>query len=123
LSFSGYFADTYDVSAKYPEKLKELQDAFWVEAKKYDVLPLDDRFSERGDPSLRPSLIAGRKDFTYYPGTQITEPSAADLKNTSFSISAIVDVPAGGAAGVLPAEGGAPRGVALFFFKGKATLH
>jgi hypothetical protein len=45
-----------DVSAKYPQKLKELQDAFWVEAKKYDVLPLDDRFSERGDrqPAAEP---------------------------------------------------------------------
>ena len=61
------FSEANDLSAKYPQKLKELQDDFWVEAKKYNVLPLDDRFAERGDPSLRPSLIAGRTDFTYYP--------------------------------------------------------
>src|SRR5436190_12806056 len=60
------FSEANDVSAKYPQKLKELQSDFWVEAKKYNVLPLDDRFAERGDPGLRPSLIAGRKDFTYY---------------------------------------------------------
>jgi arylsulfatase len=64
------FSEANDVSAKFPAKLKELQDAFWVEAKKFDVLPLDDRFAERGDPSLRPSLIAGRTDFTYYAGTR-----------------------------------------------------
>src|SRR5262245_23086904 len=116
------FSEANDVSAKYPEKLKELQDAFWVEAKKYDVLPLDDRFSERGDPSLRPSLIAGRKDFTYYPGTQITEPSAVDVKNTSFSLTATVDVPPGGADGVLAAEGGSAGGFTLFVLKGKPNF-
>jgi hypothetical protein len=51
-------------SAQKPTKLKELQDLFEVEAKKYNVLPLDDRFAERADPSLRPSLIKGRTSFT-----------------------------------------------------------
>jgi arylsulfatase A-like enzyme len=88
------FSEDNDLSAKYPQKLKELQDDFWIEAKKYDVLPLDDRFSERGDPSLRPSLIAGRTDFTYYPGaSRIPEPSAADTKNTSHTITASIEVP------------------------------
>jgi arylsulfatase len=96
-----------------------LQNAFWVEAKKYDVLPLDDRFSERGDPSLRPSLIAGRTDFTYYPGTRIPEPSAANTKNTSHTITATIDVPQGGADGVLAAEGGAAGGYALYIKDGK----
>src|SRR6185436_9889543 len=107
-------------SAKYPQKLKELQDAFWVEAKKYDVLPLDDRFSERGDPSLRPSLIAGRTDFAYYPGAVfIPEPSAVNTKNTSHTITATIDVPPGGAEGVLVAEGGAPGGFTLYVKDGK----
>jgi arylsulfatase len=108
------FSEANDVSAKFPAKLKELQDAFWVEAKKYDVLPLDDRFAERGDPSLRPSLIAGRTDFTYYAGTQIPEPSAANTKNTSHTIKATIDVPHGGGDGVLVAEGGAAGGFALY---------
>ena len=105
------FSEANDVSAKYPQKLKELQEDFWVEAKKYDVLPLDDRFSERGDPSLRPSLIAGRTDFTYYPGAnRIPEPSAANTKNTSHTITATIVVPQGGADGVLVAEGGGAGG-------------
>jgi arylsulfatase A-like enzyme len=109
------FSEANDVSAKNPEKLKELQNDFWVEARKHDVLPLDDRFSERGDPSLRPSLIAGRTDFTYYPGAVfIPESSAANTKNASHTITATIDVPAGGADGVLVAEGGAAGGYTLY---------
>jgi arylsulfatase A-like enzyme len=113
------FSEALDVSARFPEKLKELQDAFWVEAKKYDVLPLDDRFAERGDPSLRPSLIEGRSDFAYYPGTRIPEPSAANTKNVSHTLTVRIDVPQGGADGVLAAEGGVPGGFTLFVKDGK----
>jgi hypothetical protein len=109
------FSEANDVSTKYPDKLKELQKDFWVEAKKYDVLPLDDRFAERGDPSLRPSLIAGRTDFTYYSGAnRIPEPSAANTKNTSHTITATIVVPQGGADGVLVAEGGGAGGYTLY---------
>jgi len=114
------FSEANDVSAKYPGRLKALQDAFWVEAKKYDVLPLDDRFAERGDPRLRPSLIEGRTDFTYYPGaTRIPEPSAANTKNASHTITATIEVPQGGADGVLVAEGGAAGGYTLYVKDGK----
>jgi arylsulfatase len=113
------FSESNDVSARYPQKLKELQDDFWIEAKKYDVLPLDDRFSERGDPSLRPSLIAGRTDFTYYPGAVfIPESSAANTKNTSYTITATIEVPQGSADGVLVAEGGAAGGYTLYVQNG-----
>jgi len=114
------FSESNDLAAKNPQKLKELQDAFCVEAKKYNVLPLDDRFAERGDPSLRPSLIAGRTDFTYYPGAvRIPEPSAVNTKNTSHTITAVIEVPQGGADGVLVAEGGAGGGFTLYIKNGK----
>src|SRR4029077_13429078 len=116
------FSEANDLAAKSPQKLKELQDDFWVEAKKYNVLPLDDRFSERGDPSLRPSLIAGRTDFTYYPGaTRIPEPSAANTKNASHTITATIEVPQCGADGVLVAEGGTAGGYTLYIQDGKAV--
>jgi len=99
--------------------LKELQNDFWTEAKKYNVLPLDDRFAERGDPSLRPSLIAGRTDFTYYSGTRIPEPSAANTKNGSHTITATIEVRQGGADGVLISEGGAAGGFTLYIKEGK----
>jgi arylsulfatase len=113
------FSEANDVSAKYPDKLKELQNDFWTEAKKYNVLPLDDRFAERGDPRLRPSLIEGRTDFAYYPATQIPEPSAVNTKNTSYTITATLEVPQGGADGVLVAEGGAAGGYTLYIKDGR----
>ena len=109
------FSEYADLSAKYPEKLRELQEIFWIEAMRYNVLPLDDRFAERADPSLRPSLIEGRSEFTYYPGAvRIPESSAPNVKNKSHAITAFVDMPKEGGDGVLVAAGGLVAGYALF---------
>jgi hypothetical protein len=112
------FSEYHDVAAKYPDKLKELQDQFWVEAEKYQVLPLDDRLVERADPTLRPSLIEGRTSYTYYPGVHVPESSAAQTKNRSHTITAYVDIPQGGADGVLVAEGGVVGGYVLYIKDG-----
>lgn len=90
-----------------------------MEAKKYQVLPLDDRWFERLDPSLRPSLIEGRTKFTYYPGAHIPEDSAAPTKNRSHTITAYIDVPQGGADGVLAAVGGIVGGFSLYIKDGR----
>jgi arylsulfatase A-like enzyme len=113
------FSEANDLAAKNPEKLRELQDMFWAEAAKYNVLPLDDRFIERADPSLRPSLIAGRTHFTYLQGAQrIPESSSANIKNKSHVITAYVDQPGDG---VLVAAGGTVGGYGLFVKDGKPT--
>jgi len=109
------FSEYADLAAKEPEKLKQLQDLFMAEAGKYNVLPLDDRAAERLDPRLRPSLIAGRTDFTYYAGTsRVAENCAPPMKNRSHAITAHVDMPADGGDGVLVAEGGIVGGFTLF---------
>jgi arylsulfatase len=109
------FSEAKDLSEQNPQKLKELQDMFWVEAAKYCVLPLDDRFVGRMDPANRPSLIAGRTSFTYLPGAvRIPESSAANVKNRSFKIEADVIVPEHGAEGVLAADGGVVGGWTLY---------
>ncbi|MCC8951474.1 arylsulfatase [Bradyrhizobium sp. Arg62] len=116
------FSEANDLAAQEPKRLRDMQDLFWVEAAKYDVLPLDDRFIERADPSLRPSLIAGRTDFTYYPGaTRIPESSSPNVKNRSHSIAAYIDVPQAGGDGVLIAAGGTVAGYALYIKDGKPT--
>ncbi len=113
------FSEANDLGAKYPDKLRELQDMFWAEAAKYNVFPLDDRFVERADPSLRPSLIAGRTHFTYFPGAcRIPESSAANTKNKSHVITVSVDQPG---EGVLVAAGGVVGGYTLFVQDGKPT--
>jgi arylsulfatase len=84
-----------------------LQDAFDVEAKKYNVYPLDSSFASRADPAIRPSLSRGRTEFVYYPGmVRIPEGSAPDFKNKSWTIAAEVTIPTGGASGVLASIGG-----------------
>jgi hypothetical protein len=109
------FSEANDVAAQNPDKLRELQDLFLVEAKKYDVLPLDDRFAERADPSLRPSLIEDKTSFTYYSGaTRIPESSAANVKNRSHTIVATVEMPKQGGDGVLVAAGGLVGGYSLY---------
>jgi len=118
----GDFSEANDMASREPQRLRDMQDLFWVEAAKYNVLPLDDRFIERADPRLRPSLIAGRTDFTYYPGaTRIPESSSANVKNRSHNITAHLDVPNDGADGVLVAAGGTVGGYTLYIKEGKPT--
>jgi arylsulfatase A-like enzyme len=114
------FSQANNLADKYPEKLKELQDAFDVEAKKYEVYPLDSSFASRADPAIRPSLTRGRTEFTYYPGmVRIPEGSAPNFKNKSWAVAADVTIPQGGANGVLATIGGRFGGWALLMQDGK----
>ena len=118
------YSEYNNVASQNPDKLKELQADFLTEAKKYQVLPLDDRFIERADPALRPSLIEGRTQFVYYSGAaHIPEDSAAPTKNRSHTITATIDVPKTGSPdGVIVANGGVSAGYALFIKNGKPTF-
>jgi Sulfatase len=114
------FSQANNLAEKNPEKLKELQDAFDVEAKKYNVYPLDSSFASRADPSIRPSLTRGRNEFVYFPGMiRIPEGSAPDFKNKSWTLAAEVTIPEGGANGVLATMGGRFGGWALLMQDGK----
>src|SRR5215470_7463094 len=114
------FSQANNLAEKNPDKLKELQDAFDVEAKKYNVYPLDSAFASRADPAIRPSLTRGRSEFVYYPGMiRIPEGSAPDFKNKSWTIAAEVTIPEGGANGVLATMGGRYGGWALLMQDGK----
>jgi arylsulfatase len=116
------FSEANNLAATNPQKLKELQDLFWIEATKYNVLPLDDRFIERADPAMRPSLIEGRRKFTFFPGVRrVPESSSPNVKNKSHAITAEVEIPPDGADGVLVAAGGNVGGYALFVKDGKPS--
>ena len=118
------FSESNDLAVQEPKKLRELQDLFWVEAARYNVLPIDNSRAERFDVRLRPSLTRGRSEFTYYPGmTRIPEGSAPDFKNKSYSILADVEIPSGGAEGVLMTQGGRFNGLGLYLLAGKPVFH
>ncbi|KGJ68200.1 putative Arylsulfatase [Bradyrhizobium diazoefficiens SEMIA 5080] len=108
-----------DLAAKMPDKLKQMQDLFYAEAKKYNVLPLDNSTLARWN-TPRPSLTAGRTVFTY-SGELIGTPASAapDILNKSYSITAEVDIPEGGAEGMIVTHGGRFGGYGLFLSKGE----
>jgi hypothetical protein len=102
-----------------PDKLKQLQELFYAEARKYNVLPLDNTTLARWN-TPRPSLTAGRTVFTYSGELSGTPASAApDIKNKSYTITAEVEIPEGGAEGMIVTEGGRFGGYGLFLSKGE----
>jgi arylsulfatase len=118
------FSEANNLAASEPKKLKELQELSWIEAAKYNVLPLDNSKIERMDVANRPSLTRGRSLFTYYPGmTRIPEGSAPDIKNKSFKIAAEVEIPDGGAEGMLVTQGGRFNSWGLYLLEGKPVFH
>src|SRR6516165_7739774 len=95
-----------DLADKMPDKVKELQDLFYDEAKKYDVLPLDNSTITRWN-TPRPSLTAGRTDFEYSGELSGTPASAApNILNKAYTITADVEIPEGGAEGMIVTQGG-----------------
>ncbi|HTS43031.1 MAG TPA: arylsulfatase [Puia sp.] len=119
------FSQANDLAQKYPEKLRQMQDQWWVEASKYNVLPLDWRGVERFNSELmgRPSLSGNNKTFTYYPG-QIGLPNEAAprILNKSWTITADINIPEKGAEGMIVTDGGMEGGYGLYIQGGKLTF-
>ena len=107
-----------DLATKMPDKVKEMQDLFYSEARKHDVLPLDNSTLARWN-TPRPSLTAGQTVFTYSGElTGVPESAAPNILNKSYTITAEVEIPKGGAEGMIVTEGGRFGGYGLFLSKG-----
>jgi arylsulfatase len=112
-----------DLSKEMPDKLRELQELFLIEASKYNVFPLDDRRYERFNPAIagRPDLPRGRTTMTFYPGmTHLMEMTVLNVKNRSHTITAEVEIPEEGTSGVIIAQGGRFAGWSLYVKDGAA---
>jgi len=112
-----------DVAAQNPAKVKELTEQMFGEFAKYQVLPLDASVITRV-VAPRPGLAAGRKTFDYSgnPVTGIIDNAAPNLLNTSYTITAEIDVPQGGGGGNIVSEGGRFGGWGLYLLKGKPVF-
>jgi arylsulfatase A-like enzyme len=110
------WTQAHDLSTEQPEKLHELQRLFLIEAAKYNVIPLDDRRYERFNADLagRPQLVHGKSQRLFGRMGRLSENSIVVTKNKSHAITAQIDVPEGGANGVMIAQGGAFGGFALY---------
>ena len=115
------WTQAHDLAAEMPEKLEELKALFMEEARKYNVLPLDDRRVERFNSDLagRPVLITGNSQLLFGGMGRLSENSVINIKNKSHSVTAELQVPEGGAEGVIVAQGGAFAGWSLYLKDGK----
>lgn len=116
------FSLSNDLAAKEPAKLKELQKLFMKVGSENSVLPIDDRSIERLNPILagRPDLMAGRETLTIYPGmTGITENAFINIKNSSHTITANLELPKTPVSGVILSQAGRFGGWSLYVKDGK----
>jgi arylsulfatase len=116
------FSLANDLAAKNPAKLKEMQDLFMKEAVKNRVLPIDDRVVERVNAKLagRPDLMGDRTSLTLHAGMKgMSENVFLNIKNRSLTITADLEIPQGGANGVIIAQGGRFGGWSLYMKEGK----
>ena len=111
-----------DIAAENPRKLAEMQQIFMEEAKKYNVLPLDNRSLARFlEP--RPSATGGRTTFTYTGELSNTPKGGApSTLDRSYKITALVEIPQGGAEGMLVTDGGRFGGYGFYLLKGKPVF-
>ena len=111
--------ESNDLAKAMPDKLKEMQDLFYSEAKKNNVLPLDNSSLTRWN-APRPSLTAGRKTFTYSGELSgVPASGAPSILNRAYTITAEVQIPEGGAEGMIVTQGGRFGGYGLFLSKGE----
>lgn len=115
------YAETHNLAASECERLIAMIGMWYVEAGKYNVLPIDSRTSLRFAVE-RPQIAPDRERYVYYPGTQMVPGSVAPrVLNRPHSISVEVEVPAGGADGVLFSMGGNDGGFSLYMLDGVFT--
>ena len=108
-----------NIAADHPEKLSEMVALWWVQAGKYKVLPIDGTVQHRLSAE-RPQTSRPRDRFVYYPNLGMTPAFAAPATfNRPHSIEADVDVPSGGAEGILLAQGGAAGGFCYYMKDGR----
>jgi arylsulfatase len=115
-------AEVHDLADKYPEKLTELIQQWFVEAGKTNGLPLEDRTPIEVLTTPRPQLAEDRKRYVYYPDTEgIPESVAPNIRNRSYKVGALLDIPSQGAGGIIFQQGSKFGGHAMFIKDGKLT--
>jgi len=108
-----------DIAAENPRKVKQMRKLFLKEAKKYQVLPLDASVAARL-VAPRPNITAGRTEFVYtHPMVGLPQGDSPFLLDSSYTITADITVPAGGAEGMILTSGGRFAGYGFYLLKGK----
>ncbi len=116
----GDWTQAHNLANENPAKLAELQRLWLIEAVKYNVVPIDDRSFERINPDIagRPQLIKGNTQVLF-SGMRVAEGCVVSVKNKSHSVTANIEVPKSGAAGVIVTQGGSAGGWTLYAHDGR----
>jgi len=116
------FSQSQNIADKHPEKVKEMKKMFIEEAKKYQAFPLDASVAAR-IVAPRPNITAGRTEFVYTrPMTGLPQGDSPMLLNSSYTITADIEVPEGGAEGIILTSGGRFAGYGFYLLKGKPVF-
>ncbi|MCW5892412.1 MAG: arylsulfatase [bacterium] len=112
------FSQSENVAATHPEKVRELERMFVAEANKYQVFPMDASVASR-IVAPRPNITAGRTEFVYTrPMVGLPQGDSPLLLNTSYTITAEIEVPEGGAEGMILTSGGRFAGYGFYLLRG-----
>jgi len=116
------FSQSQNIAAEHPDKVKQLKKRFIEEAKKYEVFPMDASVAAR-IVAPRPNITAGRTEFVYtHEMTGLPQGDSPMLLNSSYTISADIEVPKGGAEGMILTSGGRFAGYGFYLLKGKPVF-
>jgi arylsulfatase len=114
------YSEANNLATAHPERLEQLKKTFDDEAVRNKVYPLDPRVA--GRQHQNPPPPGGRAFYTFYPGaTHLFDAVAPGTRNRTHTFTAYVDIPAGGADGVLVADGGTASGYSLYVKDGRPT--
>jgi len=116
------FSQAKDIADKNPQKVKEMRNMFVAEARKFQVFPMDASVAAR-IVAPRPNITAGRTEFVYTrPMTGLPQGDSPGLLNSSYTITADIEVPQGGAEGMILTSGGRFGGYGFYLLKGKPVF-
>jgi arylsulfatase len=116
------FSQSRNIAAQHPDRVQELKKMFIAEAEKYQVFPMDASVAAR-IIAPRPNITAGRKEFVYTrPMVGLPQGDSPLLLNTSYTITADIVVPKGGAEGMILTSGGRFAGYGFYLLKGKPVF-
>ncbi|MDP2471933.1 MAG: arylsulfatase [Candidatus Palauibacterales bacterium] len=116
------FSQSHNVADQNPDRVKQMKELFVAEAKKFQVFPMDASVAAR-IVAPRPNITAGRTEFVYtYPMVGLPQGDSPSLLNTSYTITAEIEVPRGGAEGMILTSGGRFTGYGFYLLKGKPVF-
>jgi len=116
------FSQSQNIADKHPDKVKSMKQMFIAEARKYQVFPMDASVAAR-IVAPRPNITAGRTEFVYkHPMVGLPQGDSPMLLNSSYTITADIEVPAGGAEGMMLTSGGRFAGYGFYLLEGKPVF-